>query len=235
MWVSTRSWHSRSRDASDRPPRALPSRRLCREKADSTCHRWPNTRRCREALGFFRNRLTICRRYVVLGHFRPCPRGLMGMTVALTPRSSRAYRWCSSASNAASARTRSQVTTSDAWAMTRGNWGESLDGPVVAVAPAMKWVRVSTATVSLVHGRDECFRPARLKKYRDVCRLSRPVPSTAAVGFSPIRPRRVADVVARWRRTTASPFLAAGRPRSTASSSGAPCPARGRGGGRPGR
>ena len=197
MWVSTRSWHSRSREASERPPSALPSRLLCREKADSTCHRWPNTRRCREPFGFFRNRFTICRRYVVLGHFRPCPRGLIGMTVDRTPRSSRAYRWCSSASNAASASTRSQVTTRDAWAMTRGNWGESLDGPVATVAPVMKWVRVSTATVSLVHSRDECLRPARLKKYREVCRLSRPVPSTAAVGFSPIRPRSAADVVAR--------------------------------------
>ena len=81
-----------------------------------------------------------------------------------------------------------------------------MDGPVATVAPAMKWLRVSQATVSLVHSRDECFRPARLKKYRDVCRLSRPVPSTAAVGFSVIRPRSDADVVARWRRTAASPF-----------------------------
>jgi hypothetical protein len=81
--------------------------------------------------------------------------------------------------------------------MTGGNCGESLDGPVATVAPVMKWVRVSTATVSFVHSRDVCFRPARLKKYREVWRLSSPVPSTAAVGLSPIRPRLVADVVAR--------------------------------------
>lgn len=48
--------------------------------------------------------------------------------------------------------------------MTGGNWGESLDGPVATVAPVMKWVRVSTATVSLVHSREVCLRPARLKK-----------------------------------------------------------------------
>jgi hypothetical protein len=48
--------------------------------------------------------------------------------------------------------------------MTGGNCGESLDGPVATVAPVMKWVRVSTATVSLVHSRDVCVRPARLKK-----------------------------------------------------------------------
>ncbi len=90
--------------------------------------------------------------------------------------------------------------------MTGTNWGESLDGPVATVAPVMKWVRVSTATGSLVHSRDVCLRPARLTKYRDVWRLSSPVPSTAAVGLSPIRPRSVADVVARSRRLTAPPF-----------------------------
>ena len=46
------------------------------------------------------------------------------------------------------------------------------------------------------------LRPARLKKYREVCRLSNPVPSTAAVGASAIRPRPRADVVARRSRTT---------------------------------
>ena len=56
LWVSTRSRHSRSREASDRPPRALPSRRLCRENADSACHRWPYTRWCWLPLGFLRNR-----------------------------------------------------------------------------------------------------------------------------------------------------------------------------------
>jgi hypothetical protein len=48
--------------------------------------------------------------------------------------------------------------------MTGRNWGESFDGPVATVAPAKKWVSVSHATVSLVHSRDECFRPARVKK-----------------------------------------------------------------------
>jgi hypothetical protein len=89
-----------------------------------------------------------------------------------------------------------------------------LDGPVVAVAPARKWLSVSTATVSLVHRREVCFLPARLKKYREVCRLSRPVPSTAAVGLSPIRPDAVADVVARNRSRTNSPFLGAAARRS---------------------
>lgn len=48
--------------------------------------------------------------------------------------------------------------------MTGRNCGESLDGPVATVAPAKKWLLVSHATVSLVHSRDECLRPARLKK-----------------------------------------------------------------------
>lgn len=164
MWVSTRSWHSRSREASERPPRELPSRRLCRENADSACHRWPYTRLCRLCLGFLRNRLTICRRYRVLGHLRPLPRRFSGITVDRTPRSSRQYRWWSSLSNAASASMRSQVTAREAWAMTGRSCGESLDGPVLTRAPARKWLSVSTATVSLVHSREECFRPARLKK-----------------------------------------------------------------------
>ena len=41
LWVSTRRWHSRSREASERPPRELPSRRLCRLNADSACHLCP--------------------------------------------------------------------------------------------------------------------------------------------------------------------------------------------------
>jgi hypothetical protein len=60
-----------------------------------------------------------------------------------------------------SARTRSQVTARDAWAMTGRNCGKSFDGPVATVAPARKWVFVSHTTVSLVHSRDECGRPAR--------------------------------------------------------------------------
>jgi hypothetical protein len=39
---------------------------------------------------------------------------------------------------------------------------------VVTSAPARKWVAVSTATVSLVQSLEECVRPARLKKYREV-------------------------------------------------------------------
>jgi hypothetical protein len=35
----------------------------------------------------------------------------------------------------------------------RGELGKSLDGPVVAVAPAKKWVRVSTATAGSGHRR----------------------------------------------------------------------------------
>lgn len=84
--------------------------------------------------------------------------------------------------------------------------GESLDGPVATVAPTKRWLGVSHATVSLVHNREECLRPARLKKYREVCRLSNPVPSTAAVDASAIRPRSCADVVARRSRTTKAPF-----------------------------
>ena len=38
-----------------------------------------------------------------------------------------------------------------------------MDGPVATMPPAKKWLRVSHATVSLVHSRDECLRPARLK------------------------------------------------------------------------
>ena len=57
------------------------------------------------------------------------------------------------------------------------------------------WLSVSQATVSLVQV--ACSAPDRRAKYRDVCRLSSPVASTAAVGLSPIRPRSVADVVAR--------------------------------------
>jgi hypothetical protein len=86
------------------------------------------------------------------------------MAVARTPSSSRAYRWCSSASNAASASTRSQATTKDAWAIAGRNCGESLGGPVETVALAKKWLPVSHATVSLVHSRDVCLRPARLRK-----------------------------------------------------------------------
>ena len=68
---------------SDRPPGPLPGRRSCREKADSAGHRWPSTRACRLPLGFFRNRSTVCRRYVVLGHFRPRPRTGRGVSLEL--------------------------------------------------------------------------------------------------------------------------------------------------------
>ena len=157
---------------------------------------------------------------------RPRPRGLIGMTADRTPRTSRPYRRWPAESNAAPASARSQATARDARARTGRSWGESLDGPVRTRAPARKWLVVSAATASAVHSRDEGVRPARSKTYRDVCRLSSPVASTAAVGWTPIGPRSAADGAARW--TTASPFLAAGRPRSTASRGGAPCPARGR-------
>jgi hypothetical protein len=84
--------------------------------------------------------------------------------------------------------------------------GESLPGPVVTVAAQRKWLRVSQTSVGLVHSRALCLRPARLKKYWEVCRLSRPVASMAASGRSPIRPRSWARAVARKRRQTTSPF-----------------------------
>jgi hypothetical protein len=48
--------------------------------------------------------------------------------------------------------------------MTGANCGESLAGPAETVAPARKWLPVSTATVNLVQVRDVCSLPARLKK-----------------------------------------------------------------------
>lgn len=39
-----------------------------------------------------------------------------------------------------------------------------MDGPAETAAPARKCERVSQATVSLVHSREECFLPDRLKK-----------------------------------------------------------------------
>jgi hypothetical protein len=66
----------------------------------------------------------------------------MGMTVDRTPRSSRARRWFSSLSKAASASTRCQVTASDACSMAGRNCGESFLGPGVTVAAAQKWLRV---------------------------------------------------------------------------------------------
>ena len=73
LWVSTRRWHSRSREASDRPPRESRAAACAGEKADSACHRWPYTRRCRLPFGFLRNRLTICRRYRRLGPLPALP------------------------------------------------------------------------------------------------------------------------------------------------------------------
>jgi hypothetical protein len=72
------------------------------------------------------------------------------MTEDRMPNSSRAHSWWVSVSNAASARTRSQSTARDDWARTGRNCGESLDGPTETVAPARKWLAVSTAAVSLV-------------------------------------------------------------------------------------
>lgn len=59
LWINTRRRHSRSREASERPPSELPSRRLCLLNADSACHLWLETRLCRLPRGFLRNRLTI--------------------------------------------------------------------------------------------------------------------------------------------------------------------------------
>src|SRR5256885_1004838 len=82
---------------------------------------------------------------------RPRLRRLIGMTVERTPRSSRARRWFSSLSKAASPSTRSQPTASDACCRTGRNCGESLPGPTVAVAPVKKWLAVWQATVSFTH------------------------------------------------------------------------------------
>lgn len=79
-----------------------------------------------------------------------------------------------------------------------------MDGPTLTAAPARKCERVPTAAVSLAQVARSA--PDRRAKYRDVCRLSRPVASTAAVGFSPIRPRSEADAAARARRATDSPY-----------------------------
>ena len=48
--------------------------------------------------------------------------------------------------------------------MTGRNCGTSLAGPRLTLAPARKWLAVSQATVSLVHTREPCLRPAQLKK-----------------------------------------------------------------------
>jgi hypothetical protein len=48
--------------------------------------------------------------------------------------------------------------------MTGRNCGESLAGPRLARAAVKKWLAVSQATVSLVHSRELCPRPARSKK-----------------------------------------------------------------------
>ncbi len=131
---------------------------------------------------------------------------MSGITVERTPKSSRQSRWFSSLSKAASAKSRSQVTTRDACFIAGRSCGESLLGAVVAVAAVKKWLRVSQTTVSLVHSRALCLRPARLKKYCEVWRPPRPVAPMAASGRSPIRPPSRARAVARRRRQTASPF-----------------------------
>jgi hypothetical protein len=48
--------------------------------------------------------------------------------------------------------------------MTGRNCGASLAGPRLTLAAVKKWLPVSQATVSLVHSRELCLRPARLKK-----------------------------------------------------------------------
>ena len=52
--------------------------------------------------GLLRNRLTICRRYLVFGHFRPVLRRFSGMTVERMPSRSPARAWLCSASKAPS-------------------------------------------------------------------------------------------------------------------------------------
>src|SRR5205814_9806139 len=133
--------------------------------AASTCPRGPNPRRYRDPSGLGANRRGIWDRYLPPGS-PSCPRVLIGMTEDRMPSSSRAYSWWVSVSNAASASTRSHPTARDAWARTGRNCGESLDGPVVTVAPARKCEAVSTAAVSLVQ--EACSAPDRRAKYLDV-------------------------------------------------------------------
>jgi hypothetical protein len=114
------------------------------------------------------------------------------MTVERTPVSSRARRWFSSLSKAASASTRAQFIPSAAWVMAGRNCGESLAGPTLTVAAVKKWLAMSQAEVSLIQVWADCLWPARLKKYCEVWRLSRPVPSMAASGSSPMRPPSLA-------------------------------------------
>jgi hypothetical protein len=59
----------------------------------------------------------------------------------------------------------------------------------------MKWVRVSTSTVSLAHSRDVCSRPASMKKDRDVWRLTSPVQPPGRVAQGRVVGHRVEVVV----------------------------------------
>jgi hypothetical protein len=137
------------------------------------------------------------------------PRGLIGMTDERIPNSSRAWRWCASESNAASASTRSQAISRDANSRTGVNCGESLAGPSVTTAPAMKCERVSNAAVSLGQLRAVCSPLLRATKYREACRLSSPVASTATVGCSGISSDSTADVTVPSRRSMKIPLLRA--------------------------
>ncbi len=140
----------------------------------------------------------------------PPPRRNTGITLARMPRSARANRWLCSASNAASASTRSHRTPRRADASRTGaNCGESLDGPRVTVAPAKKWERVSQAVVSLGYDRAVCSPRDRATKYREAWRASRPVASTATVGASGIRPVSSAAATVPRRSWRKLPLLAA--------------------------
>ena len=86
---------------------------------------------------------------------------------------------------------------------------ESLAGPTVTVAPAMKCECVSTAAVSLGQLRAVYSPRDRATKYRDASRLSRPVASTTTEGRSGISSDSRADVTVRSRRSMKIPLLAA--------------------------
>ncbi len=76
----------------------------------------------------------------------------------------------------------------------------------MTVAPAMKWECVSQAMVSLGQLRAVCSPWERATKYRDAWRLSKPVASTATVGFWGIRPHSDADVDGTFEQVDEDPF-----------------------------
>jgi hypothetical protein len=126
-----------------------------------------------------RNRRTICRRYLALGHFR-LPRQFRAMTVDRMPSSFWQVAWLASASYPASARTVSIGVLLTARRTAGMSWGASWRGPRVTDADRNRWVRVSMTAVSFGQCRWRPGRPHRAAKYRLTGRASYPVESTAA-------------------------------------------------------